>query len=371
MHVFLARHAVTQVRPGADANVLAFFKFRALDVGRVGKPERAAVHKLKFIRAVVNQGCLLPGGSLLTHAGVACVKDEVFHHAFPQRSHLLQADRIGHVFVQKIVEHVGADVSAHLGAAFHLHVEGHDLDLIIIGGLLGNGVGIGRLVGKGLLLICKEGHFVKVQHLTVCGSHIFHVKAEQGEIFVVFGKVDPKVLPILGALQAIIHLTGHTRARGRLGAVAVEGENAAGQAIGAYLKHQVGIFARVHGCISQVLDKLRVLEIYVRVAGIGIGDRGRGQRKQLSLCVILLQGCLALVRLEYIIRELDIRGEHGEGKRGQKLGFGGGFGFGFRFGFGFCFCFRFRFRFRCRLGFSHGGVLGIRFGRLLFGRLGC
>ena len=273
MHVFLARHLVTQVRPGADTGVVDACECRALDVGGLGQPERAAVHQLEFVRAVVNEVCLAALGTGLANACIALVKAVGSHHLAPFGGDLLQTDRIGTVLIDQGAQHGHADVGAHLRAVLGLDVKGHDLGNVIVCTLLDHGIVIGRQQRLCLLGGFVEGDVADLQHLTVSRCHAAHVKAEGDQVLLKGGEVKVEVLPILGVAKVGIHLPGQTVALGVVGGKAEQREEVGASIRGAHAQHHVRIGACAGAVISQIVHQLAVQQVHVRVA---FGKVGRG-----------------------------------------------------------------------------------------------
>ena len=328
------------------------------------------IHQIELILAVVDGAGLAAGGTALAHARVARVEGEGIHAIDPARGDLLHTDGVGLQLIHKVAEQLGTEIEVHRGAVLGLDVEGHDLQGIILHGLLHDGVGVLHVgvEGRGLLGGGEEVDLGQIHGLAVLPRGLFKVEEEDLPVLGEGGQIQVDVLPV----TAVGHAGGAGKALeiGGLtdGGGAEIGQAAAPEVIGADLQHHVGVIGGVGEDAVHGGHQLLQLQEDIGLGGTHGGDRLGGHAQKLSLGLVILKGDLALGGASHegprvIGGELiQIHRGHEDGSLGLGLGGSlGGFLGGLRSGFrGGSFGGLFRGGVRGSLGFGLGGRGGIR-----------
>ena len=220
----------------------------------------------------------------------------MIHAVDPARGHLLHTDGIGLELIQQIPQHLGAEVKVDGGTVLGLHVEGHDLQGIVLHGLLHDGVGVGHggaerlgLGGGG-----KEVQLGDVQRLAVLPCGLLKGQVEDLPVLGEGGQIQVDVLPVLGV--------GHAGGAGKAlvvacvtdGLAAEVGKGTAPQAAVLHFQHQVRVLGGVGHDAVHGPHQVSQLEEGGGGGGANGGNARGGHADDLALGLVVHQGDVAL-----------------------------------------------------------------------------
>ena len=296
MNVLKARDLIAEVGPGADTGVEGGLQVGTGDVGGLGEPEGTKVHQVELIVTVVDGAGLTTGSTALAHPRVALVEGVGIHAVDPAGGDLLHTNGIGLQLVHEVAEQLGTEIEVHRGAVLGLDVEGHDLELVVLHGLLHDGVGVRHVgvEGGGLLGGGEEVDLGQIHGLAVLPRGLFKVEEEDLPVLGEGGQIQVDVLPV----TAVGHAGGAGKAL-EIGGLTDGGGTEIGQAaapevIGADLQHHVGVLGGVGEDAVHGGHQLLQLQKDVGLGGARGGDRLGGHAEELALGVVHFKGDLTL-----------------------------------------------------------------------------